>query len=166
MVRFLRTVVSRPFTFTVAAGQTCGSQVIASLQLQDGATNLGTVTYTYQVGTFGGSVTATYSSGNIAVPLPDQGTADVPIIVSDLGGVADINVKVRLNHTFDGDVQISLVAPDNTTVPLAAAARTLEAALTIVPARTRFSMTQRPQLSQQVLRPSRGRSSPRVRFQL
>jgi len=71
------TVVSRPFTFTVAAGQTCGSQVIASLQLQDGATNLGTLTYTYQVGTFGGSVTSTYSSGNITTPLPDQGTADV-----------------------------------------------------------------------------------------
>jgi len=112
------TVVSRPFTFTVPAGQTCGSQVIASLQLQDGATNLGTLTYTYQVGTFGGNVTATYSSGNLTTPLPDQGTVDIPIVVSDLGGVADINVKVRLNHTFDGDVQISLIAPDNTVVPL------------------------------------------------
>ncbi|MEP6819334.1 MAG: proprotein convertase P-domain-containing protein, partial [bacterium] len=112
------TVVSRPFTFTVSAGQTCGSQVIATLQLQDGATNLGTVTYTYQVGTFGGTVTSTYSSGNIAVPLPDNTTVDVPITISDVGGVADINVKVRMDHTFDGDVSISLIAPDNTTVPL------------------------------------------------
>jgi subtilisin-like proprotein convertase family protein len=112
------TVVSRPFTFTVDAGQVCGSQVIATLQLQDGATNLGTVTFTYQVGTFGGAILSTYSSGNIATPLPDNTTVDVPIVISDLGGVADINVKVRMDHTFDGDVQISLVAPDNTIVPL------------------------------------------------
>jgi subtilisin-like proprotein convertase family protein len=112
------TVVSRPFTFTVDAGQACGSQVIATLQLQDGATDLGTVTFTYQVGTFGGAILSTYSSGNIATPLPDNTTVDVPIVISDVGGVADINVKVRMNHTFDGDVQISLVAPDNTIVPL------------------------------------------------
>jgi subtilisin-like proprotein convertase family protein len=112
------TVVTRPFTFSVDAGQVCGSQVVATLQLQDGATNLGTVTFTYQVGTFGGAILSTYSSGNIATPLPDNTTVDVPIVISDLGGVADINVKVRMNHTFDGDVQISLVAPDNTIVPL------------------------------------------------
>jgi subtilisin-like proprotein convertase family protein len=112
------TVVSRPYTFTVPSGQTCGSQVIASLQLQDGATDLGTVTFTYQVGTFGGVVTATYSSGNLATPLPDTGTADIPIVISDLGAVADINVKVRLNHTFDGDVVATLIAPDATVVPL------------------------------------------------
>jgi subtilisin-like proprotein convertase family protein len=112
------TVVTRPFQFTVPAGQVCGSQVIASLQLQDGANNLGTVTFTYQVGTFGGAILNTYSTGNISTPLPDNTTVDVPIVISDLGGVADINVKVRMDHTFDGDVTISLVAPDNTIVPL------------------------------------------------
>ena len=30
-----------------------------------------------------------------------------------------MNVRVRLNHTFDGDLAISLVAPDGTSVPLA-----------------------------------------------
>jgi subtilisin-like proprotein convertase family protein len=110
------TVVSRPFTFTVDAGQVCGSQVIATLQLQDGATDLGTVTFTYQVGTVGAAFLS--SSGNIATPLPDNTTVDVPIVISSSGLVADINVRVRMNHTFDGDVSISLVAPDNTIVPL------------------------------------------------
>ncbi|HQR35495.1 MAG TPA: S8 family serine peptidase, partial [Blastocatellia bacterium] len=42
--------VSRNFTFTVNPAQICGSVVTATLQLQDGATNLGTVTYNFQTG--------------------------------------------------------------------------------------------------------------------
>ena len=41
--------VCRNFTFT--ASGTCGGTITASLQLQDGATNLGTVTYTFTLGT-------------------------------------------------------------------------------------------------------------------
>ena len=109
--------VIRPFTFT--AGTTCGQTITATFQLQDGATNLGTVTFTFPTGALGAPVTATYSSGNLATPLPDQGTADIPIVISDTGVVTDINVKVRLNHTFDGDVQLSLVSPGGAiTIPL------------------------------------------------
>ena len=109
--------VTRPFTFT--AGTTCGQTITATFQLQDGATNLGTVKFTFPTGALGAPVLATYSSGNISTPLPDQGTADVPIVVSDTGVVTDINVKVRLNHTYDGDVQLSLVSPGGAvTIPL------------------------------------------------
>ncbi len=41
-------VASQPFTFT--AGGTCGGSITATLQLQDGAVNLGTITYTYLLG--------------------------------------------------------------------------------------------------------------------
>ena len=41
--------VCRNFTFTVNG--TCGGTLTASLQLQDGATNLGTVTYNFTLGT-------------------------------------------------------------------------------------------------------------------
>lgn len=109
--------VSRPFTFT-AMGM-CGDMITATLQLQDGAMNLGTVTFTFTLGTLtSGSVTAVYSSGNIAVPIVDVGTTEVSISVSDVGVVSDINVRVRLNHTFDGDIDMFLVAPDGTTVEL------------------------------------------------
>ncbi len=40
--------VCKPFTFT--ANGTCGSTITASIQMQDGATNLGTITYTLQLG--------------------------------------------------------------------------------------------------------------------
>ena len=111
--------VSRPFTFTV--GTTCGQTITATLQLQDGASNLGMVTFSFNTGALGAPVTATYSSGNINVPLPDVGTADIPFIITDTGVVTDVNVKVRLNHTFDGDVQLSLISPGGgnaVTIPL------------------------------------------------
>ena len=113
------TVVTRPFTFTADSMLTCGGIVTATFQVQDGATDLGTVTFTLQVGTVSvGSVTGTYSSGNIAVPIPDVSSVEVPINVPDIGAVDDVNVRVRLNHTFDGDLVISLVHPDNTIVNL------------------------------------------------
>ncbi len=112
------TVVTRPFTFTVDPSVACGDTVTATLQLQDGATDLGTVSFTLQVGAPGGAVTATYSSGNIAVPIPDVNTVEVPINVPDSGLVQDVNVRVRLNHTFDGDLDISLVHPDGTVILL------------------------------------------------
>jgi subtilisin-like proprotein convertase family protein len=112
------TVVTRPFTFTVAPGVECGDTVTATFDLQDGANNLGTVSFTMQVGAVGGAVVNNYSSGNIAVPIPDVATVDVPINVPDSGVVQDVNVRVRLNHTFDGDLEISLVHPDGTVITL------------------------------------------------
>jgi hypothetical protein len=41
--------VSRPFTFT--AGTSCGGTLTATFQLQDGAANLGTISFTFTVGT-------------------------------------------------------------------------------------------------------------------
>ncbi len=112
------TVVTRPFTFTVDPQLVCGDVVTATFDLQDGANNLGTVSFTMQIGAAGAPITASYSSGNIAVPIPDVSSVDVPINVPDTGLVDDINVRVRLNHTFDGDLDISLVHPDGTVIVL------------------------------------------------
>ena len=109
--------VSRPFTFTAAT--TCGQTLTATFQLQDGATNLGNVTFTFLTGALGAPVTATYSTGNIAVPIADLSTVDIPINIADTGLVSDVNAKVRLNHTFDSDLVLQLVGPDGTIVPLA-----------------------------------------------
>ena len=107
--------VVRPFTFTVTAA--CGVFVYMTLQLQDGATSFGTIVYRLRTCT--APTTASYSTGNIAVPIPDLNTVDIPIAVAETGVALDVNVRVRLNHTFDGDLAISLVAPDNTVVALA-----------------------------------------------
>ena len=47
--------VTRPFTFTASA--TCGDTVVATLNLQDGATNLGTVTFNFATGEVGSHTT-------------------------------------------------------------------------------------------------------------
>lgn len=111
--------VSRDFTFTVPAGTPCGSKLIISVDI---TSSLGAVTRTFEL-QIGAPTSLTpavsYSSGNIAVPIPDLTTVEVPVIVSDVGIVGDVNVRVRLNHTFDGDLALSLVGPDGTTVALA-----------------------------------------------
>jgi subtilisin-like proprotein convertase family protein len=65
------------------------------------------------------ATTVTYSTGNILVPIPDQSTVDVPINIADNRVVSHVTVYVRLNHTFDRDLELRLVAPDQTEVPLA-----------------------------------------------
>jgi subtilisin-like proprotein convertase family protein len=108
--------VSMPFTFT-ASNLSCGSPLTVTLALQDGAANLGTVTYNFNVGQL---LQSLYSSGNIAVAIPDNVPAgvDIPITVADVMTLSDVNVSVRLNHTFVGDLKIDLVHPDNTSVNL------------------------------------------------
>jgi subtilisin-like proprotein convertase family protein len=50
---------------------------------------------------------------------PNAGTVTESIInIPDNNVIADINVTVNLFHTFDGDLQIKLVGPDNTEVIL------------------------------------------------
>ncbi|MCM3871575.1 MAG: S8 family serine peptidase, partial [Pyrinomonadaceae bacterium] len=108
--------VSRPFTFTATTN--CGENLTATLHLQDGATDLGNVSFNFVTGALGATATATYSSGNIAVPIPDVSSVEVPINITDTGSVTDVNAKVRLNHTFDGDLVIELIGPDGTSVTL------------------------------------------------
>ncbi|MEP6819337.1 MAG: carboxypeptidase regulatory-like domain-containing protein [bacterium] len=108
--------VTRSFTFS--ARGICGNNITPTLQLQDGANNLGTVSYSFTLGTLSAPVTNTYSSGNIAVPIADLTTVDVPIAVADTGILSDVNAKIRIDHTFDGDLTISLVHPDGTVIAL------------------------------------------------
>jgi hypothetical protein len=59
--------VCRNFTFTVNG--TCGGTVTATLQLQDGATNLGSVTYTFNLGVLNTALTENFD-GVTAPALP------------------------------------------------------------------------------------------------
>jgi subtilisin-like proprotein convertase family protein len=109
--------VARPFSFTAAG--VCGGTITLSLQLEDGPKNLGVVTYTFTLGTLNPlGQTATTTSGNLALPIPDLGAVDSTISIPDVGSVTDIDVGVRLNHTFDGDLIIRLIGPDGTEVVL------------------------------------------------
>jgi subtilisin-like proprotein convertase family protein len=64
------------------------------------------------------STTSTFSTGNIAVPIPDNGTVDVPLSVPSVGTVLKAQALVRINHTFDSDLVISLIDPSSHIVEL------------------------------------------------
>lgn len=74
--------------------------------------------------TVNGSIgTDTYSTGNISTPIPDLTTVDIPISVpadsvSNKNIVADTRVRVRLDHTFDSDLSLSLISPTGVVVKL------------------------------------------------
>jgi subtilisin-like proprotein convertase family protein len=109
---------SQGVPFTVPAAAVCGSQLAVNVAI---SSSLGTVTRTFnlQVGRPVVTITASTSTGNIATPIPDVSSVDIPITVTDIGAVADVNVRLRLNHTFDGDLVLRLIAPDGTSVALA-----------------------------------------------
>ncbi|MCB1378024.1 MAG: proprotein convertase P-domain-containing protein [Alphaproteobacteria bacterium] len=69
--------------------------------------------------TVSGSCTTTnYSTGNLAVPLPDLTTVDTPLNVPDSGPLLKVIPSFRLNHTWDADLRIYLVSPTGTIVEL------------------------------------------------
>jgi subtilisin-like proprotein convertase family protein len=107
--------VSRGIPFTVPPDAECGSQLPVTVAI---TSSLGTVTRTFNL-QIGKPLTADYGTGNIAIPTPDLNTVDIPINVTDVGVLADISVKLRMNHTFDGDLEIRLIGPDGTSVLLA-----------------------------------------------
>jgi subtilisin-like proprotein convertase family protein len=109
---------SQGFPFTVPSAAVCGSQLPVNVAI---TSSLGTVTKTFnlQIGRPVATITSSYATGNIAVPIPDVSSVDIPINVTDVGTVADINVKLRLNHTFDADLVMRLIGPDGTSVALA-----------------------------------------------
>jgi subtilisin-like proprotein convertase family protein len=111
--------VTQSIPFTVPADAACGSQIAVPVNI---SSSLGSVarTFNLQIGRPIVSISATYSSGSLATPIPDLGSVEIPINVSDVGSIEDIDVRVRLNHSFDGDLIISLIAPDGSTVILSA----------------------------------------------
>ncbi len=109
----LAPAVARPFTFTAAAA--CGGTLTASLQLQDDASSLGTVTFTFPLGTTGPGGTGTFSN-TAAISIPESGNATPypsSIAVSGLTGTVT-KVTATLNgfgHAYPDDVDVLLVGP-------------------------------------------------------
>ena len=104
--------VCRNFTFT--ADGNCGGTITATLQLQDGTTDYGTVTYTFTLG--GADVESQTFSNNTDITIPVLGSGNIyPSIISVAGlsgALSKITVTLTgLSHTFPADVDMLLVSP-------------------------------------------------------
>ena len=108
--------VSRPFTFTGVG--TNGARITATLQLQDGATDLGRVTFTFVLGTnttrFANTNAIIINDNAPATPYPS------PIVVSGINGsLTSLTVTLtNINHAFPDDMDVLLVGPAGQSVML------------------------------------------------
>lgn len=100
--------VGRDFSFTAAAN--CGDTLTLTLRLRDGTTDLGTATYTVQVGgrtTFTNPTSITIPGDGAATPYPSSIN-----VVGVLGTVQSVRVSLNgFGHTFPDDVDVLLVSP-------------------------------------------------------
>lgn len=114
--------VTQAFSFTATGS--CGGALTAVLQLQDGASNLGTVTRAFSLGSVVAATTQRTNSTTIAIPASGTKGAATPfpstLTVSGVTGTVS-KVTVALNgfdHTWPADVDALLVGPGGQTVLL------------------------------------------------
>src|SRR5262245_4519672 len=60
----------------------------------------------------------TFSSTNVGQAIRDYGAVVSTLTIRQDPTIRDLNVRVNVSHTYDSDLQITLVGPDGTRVPL------------------------------------------------
>jgi len=115
--------VCRDFTFTADDMLACGGMLTASLQLQDGMADLGTVTYTFTLGGVNIVGPAAFSNATAIVlptdtPSPGDGLGPATPYPSDIavagltGTVSKVTITLtNIEHTFPDDFDILLEGP-------------------------------------------------------
>ena len=126
--------VSRNFTFTASPALSCGDNITATVAHLDGASSLGSVSYTLPTGAVGAATTISYTGPSVAIPdnvaagvnivLPVSGVVgsitDLNFRFDSLAGcsTAALNTNASVTHTFPGDLRFKLTSPSGTTVNL------------------------------------------------
>jgi subtilisin-like proprotein convertase family protein len=122
--------VAKSFTFTASAS--CGQTIVATFNLQDGSTNLGTVTFTFLTGTQGTAINYSYTGPNVAIPDNNPTGVNATVTVAGFPGpMSDVNISIDgvgpcnatagslnngVTHTWIGDLVFKLTSPAGTTV--------------------------------------------------
>lgn len=111
--------VTNAFSFTATGA--CGSVLSATLQLQDGATDLGTATYTFTLG--GTSAMISTNTLTSTITIPAVGNASPYPSTQTVSGLSGNIEKVTVtllgfSHTYPDDLDILLVSPGGQTVAL------------------------------------------------
>lgn len=106
-----------PFGVGLDAAAECGARVPFDLAL---STSGGPVNVSFSIPTGSAGAFKAYDAVDVPVAIPDPGTADAPLAVADSGRVKGLRVRIgSLLHSYDGDLRISIVAPDGRSVILA-----------------------------------------------
>lgn len=108
------------FVFSTVYTQACGSTLSFRLTVTYNTNQTYLYDFTLRLGS---AQTLNYSS-NTAIAIPDDNASGINSVINVPNSftVADVNVKLNITHTYDGDLVIKLVAPDSTSVTLASQA--------------------------------------------
>lgn len=109
---------SKTITLVAFANRTGTVKTTAKVLTSDRDTGLANNSRSLTTKVTGTATTVSYSSGDIAVAIPDAGSVDVPLPITSEGTVLRVAASVRLDHTFDSDLVLSLVSPTGTVVVL------------------------------------------------
>lgn len=55
---------------------------------------------------------------SVAETIPDEGTLTSTLVIGDMGAIEDLNVKVNISHGWDSELDVYLIAPDDTRIEL------------------------------------------------
>lgn len=111
-----------PFRISTTFNYSCASPARFILHVTSG--NAGQVNLNFQLASSPPEIGSpvTFVSTDVPKPIPDLGSVESTITVSNLTQQLDgVRVALYLTHTFDSDLAISLISPDGTTVELTSA---------------------------------------------
>ncbi len=104
------------FAGTLAAAAECGADVPLSLAL---SANQGSAQLPYSIPTGSVGPKQSYDSTAGTQAIPDNGTLTSVLHVGNTGRVKHLSVRIgNIQHTYDADLRIELVAPDGTSATL------------------------------------------------
>ena len=105
------------FTFSLESSFVCGTPIGFTLTVvHSGGTDVST--FTLASGTTGAPIQLNNSTST-AIPDNNSTGIDIPITVSGFATpISKVTVSFYITHTYDGDLNISLIGPDNATVAL------------------------------------------------
>ena len=109
-------VNSTPFKVRFSSAFACAVNVSFTLTV---TTSAGVVSLPFTIGTTAAATPTTQFDNNTPLAIPDLSTVESAMAVSGLtAAIHKVTVSFHLTHSFTGDLDISLVGPDNTTVEL------------------------------------------------
>ncbi|HVG38726.1 MAG TPA: proprotein convertase P-domain-containing protein, partial [Pyrinomonadaceae bacterium] len=128
---------AKPFTFKLPSNFICGSVLKFTLTVTftGGQASPTVLPLTVPTGTTtaASATSANYSGGTVAIPDTNPGSVNIPLNVSGFtGAIGDLNFKIGgsscnattgattngINHTWVGDLSLTLVSPQGTSVTM------------------------------------------------
>jgi subtilisin-like proprotein convertase family protein len=104
------------FSFFVDPSFPCGNTIDFAIHFT-GNEGSWTSTFTLSTGT-PGTTSATLTSTDVPKTITDNATVQSNLVVASTGTVLDVNVTLSITHTWDGDLNLRLIGPNGTVVPL------------------------------------------------